>query len=82
MDAVVAGAGDESTNGKISERFTPAKTFEELQTPLAISTSDLNQGLTVYYTSGPIVPPLRASCAYPAMFVPIQYDGRTLVDGF
>jgi NTE family protein len=64
------------------ERFTPAKTFEELRTPLAISTSDLNQGLTVYYTSGPIVPPLRASCAYPAMFVPIQYDGRTLVDGF
>src|SRR5437879_4514447 len=67
---------------KYLERFTPAKTFEELQTPLAISTSDLNQGLTVYYTSGPIVPPLRASCAYPAMFVPIQYDGRTLVDGF
>jgi len=65
---------------KYLERFTPAKTFEELQTPLAISTSDLNQGLTVYYTSGPIVPPLRASCAYPAMFVPIQYDGRTLVD--
>ena len=59
-----------------------AKTFEELKTPLAISTSDLNQGLTVYYSSGPIVPPLRASCAYPALFVPIQYDGRTLVDGF
>src|SRR5215470_1105296 len=67
---------------KYLERFTTAKTFEELKTPLAISTSDLNQGLTVYYTSGPIVQPLRASCAYPALFVPIQYDGRTLVDGF
>jgi len=67
---------------KYVERFTTVKTFEELKTPLAISTSDLNQGLTVYYTSGPIVPPLRASCAYPALFVPIQYDGRTLVDGF
>ena len=67
---------------KYLERFTAVKTFEELQTPLAISTSDLNQGLTVYYTSGPIVPALRASCAYPALFVPIQYDGRTLVDGF
>src|SRR5215467_9906679 len=64
------------------ERFTAARTFEELQTPLAISTSDLNAGLTVYYTSGPIAQPLRASCAYPALFVPIQYDGRTLVDGF
>jgi NTE family protein len=67
---------------KYLERMTPAKTFEELKTPLAISTSDLNQGLTVYYSSGPIAQPLRASCAYPALFVPIQYDGRTLADGF
>jgi len=27
-------------------------------------------------------PVIRASCAYPGLFVPIQYDGRTLVDGF
>ena len=67
---------------KYLERFTSVKTFEELQTPLAIATSDLNQGLTVYYSSGPIGQALRASCAYPALFVPIQYDGRTLADGF
>ena len=67
---------------KYLERFTPVKTFEELKTPLAIATSDLNQGLTVYYSSGPIVQPMRASCAYPGLFVPIQYDGRTLADGF
>jgi NTE family protein len=67
---------------KYLARLTPARTFEELKTPLAISTSDINEGVTVYYTSGPIAPPLRASCAYPALFVPIQYDGRTLVDGF
>jgi len=67
---------------KYLERFTTAKKFEELKTPLAISTSDINEGITVYYTSGSIVQPLRASCAYPALFVPIQYDGRTLVDGF
>jgi NTE family protein len=28
------------------------------------------------------MPPIRASCAYPGLFLPIQYDGRTLVDGF
>jgi NTE family protein len=67
---------------KYLERLTTAKTFEELKTPLAISTSDINEGITVYYTNGPLVQPLRASCAYPALFVPIQYDGRTLVDGF
>jgi NTE family protein len=67
---------------KYVERLTAAKTFEELKTPLAISTSDINEGITVYYTSGSLAQPLRASCAYPALFVPIQYDGRTLVDGF
>lgn len=74
-----------ATNQRLEKyvaRMTPVKTFEELKTPLAISTSDINEGVTVYYTSGPILPPLRASCAYPALFVPIQYDGRTLVDGF
>jgi NTE family protein len=64
------------------ERFTPAKTFEELTTPLAIATSDINEGISVYYTRGQIGPPLRGSCAYPGLFVPIQFEGRTLVDGF
>jgi len=65
------------------ERMTPVKTFEELQTPLAIAATDINAGLPVfYYQKGPIGPPLRASCAYPGLFVPIQHDGRTLVDGF
>jgi len=67
---------------KYLTRLTSATTFEELQVPLAISTTDINAGMTVYYSSGPIAPALRASCAYPGLFVPIQYDGRTLVDGF
>ena len=67
---------------KYLSRLTPAKTFEELATPFAIATTDLNEGVSVYYTHGPIAPALRASCAYPGLFVPIQYEGRTLVDGF
>jgi NTE family protein len=67
---------------KYLARMTPVKTFEELTTPLAIATTDINAGVSVYYTRGQIVPPLRASCAYPGLFVPIQFEGRTLVDGF
>src|SRR5216683_816481 len=66
---------------KYLARFTTAKTFEELRTPLAIATTDINAGVSVYYSHGPIAPPLRASCAYPGLFVPIQFEGRTLVDG-
>jgi NTE family protein len=64
------------------ERFTKAKTFEELATPLAIAASDINDGVSVYYTRGPLGPPMRGSCAYPGLFVPVQFEGRTLVDGF
>ncbi len=63
-------------------RFIQAKTFEELKIPLAIAATDINAGVTIYYSHGPIAPPLRASCAYPGLFVPIQFEGRTLVDGF
>src|SRR5260370_7063093 len=67
---------------KYFARFTPVKTFEELHTPLAIATTDINAGVSVYYSHGPLAPVIRASCAYPGLFVPIEHDGRTLVDGF
>jgi NTE family protein len=67
---------------KYLARMTPATTFAELKTPLAISATDINEGVTIYYLNGALAPPLRASCAYPGLFVPIQYEGRTLVDGF
>jgi NTE family protein len=67
---------------KYLARFASVKTFEELQTPLTVATTDINAGVSVYYSHGPLAPVIRASCAYPGLFVPIQYDGRTLVDGF
>ena len=74
-----------ATNQRLEKylaRLTPAKNFEDLITPLAIAATDINAGITVYYTRGPILPPLRGSCAYPGLFVPIQFEDRTLVDGF
>jgi NTE family protein len=67
---------------KFLARFTPVTTFEQMKTPLAVAATDINAGITVYYSRGPVGPPLRASCAYPGLFVPIQFEGRTLVDGF
>jgi NTE family protein len=67
---------------KFLARFTHVRSFEEMAIPLAIATTDINAGVSVYYTRGPIGIPLRASCAYPGLFVPIQFEGRTLVDGF
>lgn len=67
---------------KYLERMTPVKRFDQLKIPLAVATTDINAGVTVFYTQGALGPALRASCAYPGLFVPIQHEGRTLVDGF
>ncbi len=63
-------------------RFSTAARFEELKMPLAVAATDLGSGEAVYFTEGEIGPPLRASCAYPGLFLPVELDGRILVDGF
>ncbi len=63
-------------------KFLGVSTFEELRIPLAIAATDLGTGEPVYFKSGPLGPALRASCAYPGMFMPVEVDGRMLVDGF
>jgi NTE family protein len=56
--------------------------FKDLKIPLAIAATDLISGRPVFFTSGPVGPPLRASCAYPGLFQPVEYEGHLLVDGF
>ncbi|HVA95310.1 MAG TPA: patatin-like phospholipase family protein [Candidatus Dormibacteraeota bacterium] len=63
-------------------KYLGVSTFEELQIPLVIAATDLGTGEPAYFTRGALGPALRASCAYPGMFVPVEHDGRTLVDGF
>ncbi len=57
------------------------KTFEELRIPLAVTATDFSTGEGVVFQSGPLVEPVRASCAYPGMFLPVRFKGRLLVDG-
>ena len=64
------------------KRFLNITTFEELRIPVAIAATDLLTGEPVYFERGPLGPALRASCAYPGLFQPVKYEGRTLVDGF
>ncbi|PYU36132.1 MAG: esterase [Acidobacteria bacterium] len=64
------------------KRYLNISTFEELRIPLTIAATDLITGEPVYFDHGPLGPPLRASCAYPGLFQPVEYEGRTLVDGF
>jgi NTE family protein len=74
-----------ATNQKLEHyprKFLGVSTFEDLKIPLAIAATDLATGKAVYFSHGQLGPALRASCAYPGMFVPVEIEDRNLVDGF
>ncbi|HKH98030.1 MAG TPA: patatin-like phospholipase family protein [Candidatus Sulfotelmatobacter sp.] len=62
-------------------RHLKVRTFEEMRIPLGVAATDFNTGEGVVFHSGSIIDPVRASCAYPGMFLPVEIGGRYLVDG-
>ena len=56
-------------------------TFEELQIPMAITTTDVESGEAVVLAEGDLVMAVRASSSFPGAFEPITYAGRTMADG-
>ena len=62
-------------------RTLKCKSFEDLRIPLGVTATDFNTGEGVVFHSGSIIDPVRASCAYPGMFLPVEIRGRYLVDG-
>jgi NTE family protein len=63
-------------------KFTLMRHFDELRIPLGIVATDILSGESIHFTRGEIGPALRASCAYPGLFLPIEYREHILVDGF
>jgi len=63
------------------DKFLKVRTFEELRIPLAVTATDFATGDAVVLRSGALVEAVRASCAYPGMFLPVSANGRLLVDG-
>lgn len=57
------------------------RTFEELRTPLAVTATDYATGEGAVFDSGSLIDPVRASCAYPGMFLPVNVGGQLCVDG-
>jgi NTE family protein len=73
-----------ATNHRMSgflNKTLKVKTFEELRIPLAVTATDFASGEGVVFRTGPLVDPVRASCAYPGVFLPVSVNGRLMVDG-
>jgi len=62
-------------------RTLKVQKFEELRIPLGVTATDFHTGEGAVFRTGSIIDPVRASCAYPGMFLPVEIGGRWLVDG-
>ena len=65
----------------VKENF-PVSRFEDLPIPFAAVACDLETGKEVILKdSGDLAEAIRASCAIPGVFAPIEHDGKLLIDG-
>ena len=67
--------------GELVRRSFPVQTFEELKIPTAVVATDLGTGEPFVITSGRLDEAIRASCAFPGLFEPVQAGERWLADG-
>lgn len=58
-----------------------ASTFEELHIPLIVTATDIENGTTVQFDKGPLIPAIIASCSFPIVFTPVEINGVHYVDG-
>src|SRR5579863_1322221 len=65
----------------LMNRVFESKQFEHLRIPLAVVATDLSNGDPVVFTQGNLVDAIRASCAFPGLFEPVEIGTRCLADG-
>lgn len=66
---------------KFIAKMVGATRFEDLSVPLGVVAADLNTGEPVVMKSGDLISAVRASMSIPGVFLPVERDGRVLVDG-
>ncbi len=67
--------------GDLIEQVFESRRFEDLQIPMAVVATDLASGEPVVFTHGNLCEAIRASCAFPGLFEPVQIGTRCLADG-
>lgn len=66
--------------GDIFKKFLPAH-IEDLKTPMTICTTNFSEGNVAYFTKGPLIRAIHASCCIPGVFKPIMIHEQMHVDG-
>jgi len=68
----------------LAQRLTqtlPAADFAGLKLPLHCVAASIERASAVWFSSGPLVPAVLASCAVPGLLPPVEVDGEHYFDG-
>ena len=66
---------------RLITRYLPYRDLEDAAIPVHVVAADILSGAEVVISSGPAVEAIMASSAIPAVFPPVEREGRYLVDG-
>jgi len=83
LDPVLPTSGLTDSKKLVSfiAELLPARDFEDLNRPLAITATDINTGEAIIIKQGDLLEGLRAGLAFPGIFSPVRFGQRFLVDG-
>ncbi|TNC22343.1 patatin-like phospholipase family protein [Amycolatopsis alkalitolerans] len=65
----------------IRQHLGGGATFDDLEVPLGVVTTDVDTAEPVLVRSGELLPTLLASSAIPGIYPPVEHEGRLLYDG-
>ncbi|MDP6169779.1 MAG: patatin-like phospholipase family protein, partial [Candidatus Marinimicrobia bacterium] len=66
---------------EILRMLIPAQTFDQMQIPLKVVSTDIETGDDIISDKGDLMDALVKSCAIPGIMEPVEDEGRLMVDG-
>ena len=83
LDVSISGTGlirgDKLEN--IIRKIMGDKTFNDMKTPFAITTINIETGEEIIHNDGDLVKLIRASCSWPGIFCSVKIEEKLLADG-
>lgn len=62
-------------------RNIKARKYEDLKIPLISVATDIEEGKSVSFSEGSLIPTIIASCSFPVVFMPKEINGKHYIDG-
>ena len=67
--------------GRVLAGVLPGSEFSDLELPFQCVAANIEGATARWFSSGPVVPAVMASCAVPGLLPPVEIDGKHYFDG-